>query len=170
MTWSPRSEAELLATIEDSTDRLTDDHRQPARHQPHPGRVRSTVQLGPVAVDEVVARALLDVPAAHVAMEIPDDLPLVLADAGLLERVVANLVDNAVAAQPAPAGPSSSRADVDGDRVRLRVRDHGPGVPARAVAARCSCRSSVSATGRRPPARASVWRSSRASATRWAPP
>ena len=63
-----------------------------------------SVQTRPVALDEVVARALLhavggaDDDGPRVSVEVADDLPLVLADAGLLERVVANLVSNALRA------------------------------------------------------------------------
>ena len=128
VTWSPSEQAELFATIEDSADRLTEIIANLLDlSRIHAGAL--TVRIGPVAVDEVVARAVLDVPAGDVAMEIPDDLPLVLADAGLFERVVANLVDNAVR-HGGGAGSVELSAVVDGDRVLLRVADHGPGVPA----------------------------------------
>jgi two-component system sensor histidine kinase KdpD len=57
----------------------------------------------------------------------PDDLPPVLADPGLLERVVANLVSNAV--RHAPRGPVNVTAGAFGDRLELCVVDRGPGVP-----------------------------------------
>ncbi len=57
----------------------------------------------------------------------PADLPGALADPGLLERVVANLVGNAV--RHAPEGPVTVRAGALGDRVEVRVADRGPGVP-----------------------------------------
>ncbi|MBU4214538.1 MAG: sensor histidine kinase, partial [Actinobacteria bacterium] len=56
-----------------------------------------------------------------------DDLPLVLADPGLLERVVANLVDNA--RRYASADQVQVAATAGPDVVRLAVVDHGPGVP-----------------------------------------
>lgn len=128
VTWSPSEQAELFATIEDSADRLTEIIANLLDlSRIHAGAL--TVRIGPVAVDEVVARAVLDVPAGDVAMEIPDDLPLVLADAGLLERVVANLVDNAVR-HGGGVGSVELSAVVDGDEVLLRVTDHGRGVPA----------------------------------------
>jgi signal transduction histidine kinase len=58
-------------------------------------------------------------------VEVPDDLPLALADPGLLERVVANLLANALAAAPR-VRITGERA---GARVRLVVCDDGPGVP-----------------------------------------
>jgi two-component system sensor histidine kinase KdpD len=125
--WSPDERADLLATVEESTDRLTAliaDVLDATRIQV--GAV--TARPVPVAVDEVVALALLDVPPGVAVMDIPDDLPLVRVDPGLLERVVANLVDNAVKHSPARRGVEvTARPGAGG--VDLRVVDHGAGVP-----------------------------------------
>ena len=125
--WEPEARAELLATIEESTDRLTAliaDILDATRIQV--GAV--TARPVPVAVDEVVALALLDVPTATVRMGIADDLPLVRVDPVLLERVVANLVDNAVRHSP-PGRVVEVGAHAAGGAVELRVTDHGTGVP-----------------------------------------
>jgi two-component system sensor histidine kinase KdpD len=66
-----------------------------------------------------------------VRVDVPDDLPEVLADPGLLERVLANLVANAVRYSPA-ASPPMVTGSALGDRVELRVIDRGPGIPAEA--------------------------------------
>ena len=52
----------------------------------------------PVALDEVVGAALLAAAgrADAVDVDVPEDLPLVCADPGLLERVLANLLENAM--------------------------------------------------------------------------
>lgn len=126
VTWSPDEHDQLLATIEESADRLADliaNLLDMSRLQAGGITARAT----PVAVDEVVARALLGVPSYDLTMEVPDDLPLVSADPGLLERVVANLVDNARRHSPAGRGPELT-ADATSSAVHLRVRDHGPGV------------------------------------------
>jgi len=82
-----------LLTVEESADRLDDlISNLLAMTRIQAGAV--SVQISAVALDEVVARALLG-PTANVTIDVPEDLPLVQADAGLLERVVANLVDNA---------------------------------------------------------------------------
>ncbi|GAA3803110.1 sensor histidine kinase [Cellulomonas soli] len=125
--WSPAERAELLGSIEESTDHLTDI----IANLLDISRIEAgavTAQVAPVALDEVVARTLLPVPAAQVDLDLSDTLPLVQADAGLLDRVVANLVDNARRHTP-PGVPVEVRARLVGDRVDLQVRDHGPGVP-----------------------------------------
>jgi len=125
--WADEARDELLETIEESTDRLADliaNILDMTRIQV--GAVAA--QPVDVAVDEVVALALLDVPSAAVRMDIPDDLPFVRADPGLLERVVANLVDNAVRHTPAGRRVDVT-ADAAGGVVALRVVDHGTGVP-----------------------------------------
>ena len=59
----------------------------------------------------------------------PDDLPDVFADAALLERVLANLIGNAVRYSP-PGRPPTVGVSEHGERVEVRVVDHGPGIPA----------------------------------------
>jgi two-component system sensor histidine kinase KdpD len=67
-------------------------------------------------------------PPGAVVLDVPDDLPLVHTDPGLLERVVANLVSNAV--RHAPAGsPVVVSAGVVGRGIVVRVVDDGPGIP-----------------------------------------
>ena len=92
----PADRLELTASIEESADRLTalvdnllDSSRLAA------GAV--TPLLAPVGYDEVAVRAMAGLDGAgRVALDIDEALPDVLADAGLLERVVANVVDNAL--------------------------------------------------------------------------
>ena len=84
--------------------------RQPARPQPPAGR-RDGRGQPPVALDEVVPLALdsLGPVAASVRTDVPDDLPEVDADPGLLERVVANLVSNALRHSPPDVPPAGAR-------------------------------------------------------------
>ncbi|MFW5419933.1 sensor histidine kinase KdpD [Nocardiopsis sp. CNT-189] len=63
-----------------------------------------------------------------VRVELPAGLPTVRADAGLLERVLVNVVRNALRFSPAGRPPRITAAEGD-DTVELRVADHGPGVP-----------------------------------------
>jgi two-component system sensor histidine kinase KdpD len=86
-----------------------------------------------VDVSGVVARALdgLGAGADAVTVSVPLDLPEVTADAGLIERVVANLVENALRFSAADSPPVIS-ARAYGDRVEIRIVDRGPGLDAEA--------------------------------------
>jgi two-component system sensor histidine kinase KdpD len=81
-----------------------------------------------IDLDEVVPMALGGVPEDSVELEIPETLPMVAVDAGLLERAVANLVENAVKYSPLEKLVLVS-ASALADRVEVRVVDRGPGVP-----------------------------------------
>lgn len=112
--WSPEDEADLLATIEESADRLD-------------GLVgnlldMSRLQMGTVNpllteldLGAAVEQAIRPI-AGHdrIAVKIGDDLPVARADAGLFDRVLANIVEN-----------TSLHAGRDRDR------RHGSAVPGR---------------------------------------
>lgn len=125
--WSEEDQAELLAGIEEGTDRL--DHL--VGNLLDMSRLR-TGTVVPVFretdVDEVVPMALGGVPEDSVVLDIPETLPMVTVDRGLLERAVANIVENAVKYTPVGT-PVLVAASAIGDRVELRVVDRGPGIP-----------------------------------------
>jgi two-component system sensor histidine kinase KdpD len=85
-------------------------------------------RLEPTSLDEVLQRALQGVPEGRVADETDDGVPLLLTDAGLLERCVANLVENAVRHAPDDVPVRLCAAVVPERRLQLRVVDRGPGV------------------------------------------
>ncbi|GIG41212.1 ATP-binding protein [Cellulomonas phragmiteti] len=87
-----------------------------------------TPRLERLALDEVVPRAVDSVADGAVAIDVPESLPLVMADAGLLERAVANVIENAVRHSP-PGAAVHVSAQCVGDHLVIRVVDHGPGVP-----------------------------------------
>lgn len=127
VTLSEDDRHELLETADDALDRLAalignllDLSRLQAGALP--------VRTRPVPVDDIVARALddLGVEPRAVTLEVPDQLPDVVVDPGLLERVIVNLVANA---QRYASDPPLLCAVAVGDRVELRVVDTGPGVP-----------------------------------------
>ncbi|MFD7319276.1 ATP-binding protein [Streptomyces sp. NPDC059883] len=127
--WSEEDRAELLAAIEDGTGRLghlVDNLLDMSRLQT--GTV--TPLIREIDLDEVVPAALGGIPDPEnsVVLEIPETLPMVATDKGLLERVVANIVENAVHYSPGDE-PVVISASVLADRVHLRVVDRGPGVP-----------------------------------------
>jgi two-component system sensor histidine kinase KdpD len=132
--FSAEDTAELLATIEESVDALTalvgnllDSSRLSA------GVVRP--ELRRVYLEETVQRALLGISKGttgftregldRVKVEVGD--AVAMADAGLLERVLANLIDNAL--RYAPEGPIRVSAGQVADRVLIAVIDEGPGMP-----------------------------------------
>ncbi|MGD9960848.1 ATP-binding protein [Nocardioides sp.] len=131
--WSPEDYRELLVTADESLDRLArliDNLLDMSRLQAGALSVVSR----PIALDEVVPLALDDLgeAGARAVLDVADDLPLVLADPGLLERVVANLVGNALRYSPADTPPTVTGSSI-GDRVELRVIDCGPGIPESAL-------------------------------------
>lgn len=119
---------ELLASADQSLDRLAglvDNLLDMSRL--NAGAL--AVELRPVPVDELIARALDEVgPAAvRVGVDLPADPPTVLCDAGLVERVLVNLLDNAV--RYSPSQPPALVVLAGEQTVEIRVIDHGPGIP-----------------------------------------
>lgn len=88
-----------------------------------------TARVAPVSLDEVVPPAVEGLAEGSVVLDLPESLPLASTDAGLLERVVANIVANAVRLSP-PGAPVLVVGRARGDRLEIRVVDRGPGVPA----------------------------------------
>lgn len=85
----------------------------------------------PISVVELIPRAIDDLGELGRLVALPeaDDVPDVWADAGLLERVLANLIANAVRYSP-PGRPPTVTVSEHDERVEVRVVDHGPGIPA----------------------------------------
>jgi two-component system, OmpR family, sensor histidine kinase KdpD len=127
--WVAEDHDELLATADESLDRLT--------HLVDNLLDMSRLQAGalslfprPAGLDEIVSRALdnLDPAARGIAVDIPDSLPEIQVDPAILERVIVNLTENALRYSP-PDRPPLLTASALGDRVELRVVDRGPGIP-----------------------------------------
>jgi two-component system sensor histidine kinase KdpD len=82
-----------------------------------------------VGLDEVLPVALVGLTQAdRVEVDVDETLPRVRADAALLERAIANVVENAIAWSP-PATTVRVEACVAQERVDLHVVDRGPGIP-----------------------------------------
>jgi two-component system, OmpR family, sensor histidine kinase KdpD len=127
--WAAEDHDELLATADESLDRLT--------HLVDNLLDMSRLQAGalslfprPVGLDEIVSRALdnLDPAARGITVDIPESLPEIYVDPAILERVIVNLTENALRYSP-PGQPPLLTASALGDRVELRVVDRGPGIP-----------------------------------------
>jgi two-component system sensor histidine kinase KdpD len=126
--WSAEDEAELLTAIEDGADRLE-------------GLVANLLDLSRLqmgAVNPLVAE--VDLPAAigwalaplpdaeRVVVQLDPGLPPAIADPGLLDRVLANVLENALHYSPKDTQVAVEGRQADG-RVSLQIVDHGPGVP-----------------------------------------
>ncbi|MBS1690990.1 MAG: sensor histidine kinase KdpD [Actinobacteria bacterium] len=131
--FSEEDTAELLATVEESTDQLTalvgnllDSSRLAA------GVVRP--ELRPVYLEEAVPRAMMAISNGTTGfrsgldrVKVAVDSAVVMADSGLLERVLANLIDNAL--RYSAGSPVRVTAGRVGARVLVAVSDEGPGIP-----------------------------------------
>ncbi|HYB24097.1 MAG TPA: ATP-binding protein [Solirubrobacteraceae bacterium] len=128
VSFSPEQTRELCETIDSETDRLTalvenllDMSRLQAGVLP--------VSLCATVVEDVLHAALASLPAAgsEVVLDLAERLPAVQADAGLLERAVANVLANAERFSP-PAASVRVLAGVARGHVEVRVIDRGPGI------------------------------------------
>lgn len=129
ISWSRDATAEFLRTIDTETDRLNNlvgNLLDMSRLRT--GSLRPTMRE--VAVDEVVGRSLasLGERARVVSVEVPESLPFVRADPALLERSLANLIDNAL--KHAPGSRPTVNGATDDDRVSIAIVDQGAGIPA----------------------------------------
>jgi two-component system, OmpR family, sensor histidine kinase KdpD len=121
--------AELLATAEESLDRLSglvENLLDMSRLQA--GALALAIQ--PIDVADIISAAVTSLgPAgADVIIRVPEDTPEVQADPALLERAVANLVQNALRFSP-PDTPPQITASAYSSAVEIRVIDCGPGIP-----------------------------------------
>ncbi|MFB4273972.1 DUF4118 domain-containing protein [Nonomuraea sp. MTCD27] len=129
VAWSARDQEELLATADESLvrlDRLVENLLDMSRLQA--GVLGLSLQ--PVALEDVVPRAIDDLGSLRERVEgdVDIELPDVVADPALLERVLVNLMSNAVRHSP-PGRNVLVTASTHGDDVEIRVVDRGPGIP-----------------------------------------
>jgi two-component system, OmpR family, sensor histidine kinase KdpD len=129
IVWPPADEAALLESIEVSADRLN-------------AMVGNLLDMSRLQTGSVTAHIqdmhLMDVlspsisalgeQSRRVRTWFPDDLPLFRADAGLLDRVLANVLENALKHSPGRQEVVVS-GSVIGTRIQIRVVDRGAGVP-----------------------------------------
>ena len=114
----------------------------------------SSRSIVPTPPEDVVLAAVFSLGqrAAIVDVDVPESLPEVRADPALLERAIANVVDNAIT-----FSTDGSRVQVEAtefeEHVEIRVVDRGPGVPRGRPGA---CVPAVPAPRRQPTRAASV--------------
>jgi two-component system sensor histidine kinase KdpD len=120
---------ELLATAAESHERLSrliENLLDMSRLQ------AGALGVAPTGIwlEDAVPQALdeLGEPGRDVRMHIPDDLSAAYADPGLLQRVLVNVIGNALRFSPPDRPPLVTATEHD-TQVELRIIDHGPGIP-----------------------------------------
>jgi two-component system sensor histidine kinase KdpD len=127
--WTPEAQQEFLDTIDEETDRLNalvGNLLDMSRLQSDALQINAV----PVGLEQVVPAALqsLGVDEDSLELDVPETLPRVLADPGLLERALANVIQNAIRFSP-PDAPARVTAGAVNGIVDIRIVDRGPGVP-----------------------------------------
>jgi K+-sensing histidine kinase KdpD len=130
VAWTADQTAELVRTVAESSSRmegLVENLLDASRLQA--GAVSAALQ--PTGLLEVVDRVLVNLDGGlagdRLHVEVSESLPDMLADPGLTERVLMNLVENAL--RYSPAGTIVTvRAGVRDGEVHCDVVDHGPGI------------------------------------------
>ncbi|WP_240721060.1 DUF4118 domain-containing protein [Pseudarthrobacter sp. NamE2] len=138
---TPDEQEELLATIESGADRLD----RLVSNLLDMSRITAdsiSPLIGPVYWADVVGEAIRGTTPERLRVLLPDNMPPVDADAGMLERVIANLVENALKYAPesdvvisGTVGGAGTATIGDIPASELMVIDHGSGIPAGKVMA-----------------------------------
>ena len=132
---------EMLATIESYTERL-DALISNLLDMSRISSGSAAPHTAPVTWRDAVEDALRGIPTDRIRVDLAANMPAVDADQGMLERVIANIVENALKYAPASdvviIGVSGAANETDDGGMplgELRIVDHGQGVPAAAAAA-----------------------------------
>jgi two-component system sensor histidine kinase KdpD len=135
------TEKEMLETIDSYADRL-DSLIARLLDMSRISSGSAAPLSAPVTWRDAIEDALRGLPAEGIRVELAPNMPLIEADIGMLERVIANIVENALKYAPGSdvvLVGSSSAAGVSMVSGRpcgeLRIVDHGQGVPAADVVA-----------------------------------
>jgi two-component system sensor histidine kinase KdpD len=134
MTWSNDERREFVESINVSADRLNrlvgnllDLSRLEA------GSAQPEKDWYPIG--DVIATVLdrLDLTGQtrehQIVVEVPEDMPLVLMDFGQIERVLTNLVENALKYSPTESEIRIAARTLPSAELEVRVQDHGIGIP-----------------------------------------
>jgi two-component system, OmpR family, sensor histidine kinase KdpD len=131
--WDEDTRTEFLAEIETETDRLAEmlDALLEVRHAsgaPTGGAALSCVSPAAVVQGGLHrVRGLLQ--GRPIRQDVPADLPALRMDASGIERVLANLLHNAIKYSPANTPIGISARITPSRELELSVEDEGPGVP-----------------------------------------
>ena len=126
--WPPESQTEFLQTISEETERLN----RVVSDLLDAGRLQTgtlQIQKRPTGIEDVVSTVAtaFRVQRHRLSMDSEVELPDVSTDPVLLERIVENLVRNALDHSP-PETSVRVTAGLVGDRIDLRIIDRGSGI------------------------------------------
>lgn len=130
--WNEATRRELCTIIKEEVDRLSrvvQDLLDMARIEA--GECRPVKERGSVSdmIGDVIARCSDSLAHHQVAVDVPEDLPVVRWDERLMTHVLRNLVENAAQYSP-PGSEIRLHASLDGETLLISVEDQGPGIPA----------------------------------------
>lgn len=90
------------------------------------------IKKEPQPVDEIIGSAISyyedQLANRQIETDIPADLPMVLADAVLIQQLMINLLENAVKYTPSTSS-LKFKAKVEGEFIKIEIDDRGPGIP-----------------------------------------
>ncbi len=128
VVWQPEQLAEMYTTIDEEADRLN----RLIGNLLDASRLETgslAINLDAVPLPDVVDAAVSSLThRPNVRIDVPATVPDAVADRSLLERAIANLVDNAVRYSP-PDAPVAITAAHLGDELHVCVIDRGVGIP-----------------------------------------
>lgn len=128
--WDEATRQEFLAIIADESDRLTrliEDILESAAIDTGSLRLELEPVLLPRMARRVVERIAIQSDTHQFVVMFPPEFPAIEADAGRIEQVLTNLIDNAVKYSPG-GGLTVVRGEVRPDEVLVSVVDQGIGI------------------------------------------
>ena len=133
-TFSEEQQKQYLGTMLKEGRRLTDLINDFLDLQGLEGGYKK-LDLGPAELRTAIARAIATLEGEaqnQIKVDLPKDLPLVMADTNAIMQVLLNMLSNARKYSP-EGGPITVSARVVDDLVEVSIQDHGLGVPSEAL-------------------------------------
>ena len=131
VNWDAASEREFINIIDEEADKLTELISQLldlSQLQAGTMRIRPVLQSMQTILNSSMMQLNMMAVRHHLTIEVPDALPMVLADPQRISQVLTNLVGNAV--KYAPEGTDIQVTTTIGqDMLQITVSDEGPGIP-----------------------------------------
>jgi signal transduction histidine kinase len=121
---------EMIKRASQRMKRLVDDLLDIARFEGEKLELQQTLlELGPMLTDALAEQQrTADKRGVALDCHVPPSLPLVLGDRDVLQRVIINLLDNALKFTPR-GGQVWLEAREEDEQVKIEVLDTGPGIP-----------------------------------------